>query len=87
MAPVATSADAHQQAGGLYRLGCVGEVAVVDLPGPNALFLRTVPKTSLPNPASLRPATPSAGWPGDEPGFHARRRQIARPHLADLTLS
>jgi hypothetical protein len=30
-------------------------------------------------------ATPSAAWPSDEPGFHARR-QIVRPHLADLTL-
>ena len=31
-------------------------------------------------------ATPSAPWPGDEPGFDRRWRQIAGPYLADLTL-
>jgi DNA-3-methyladenine glycosylase II len=31
-------------------------------------------------------AAPSAAWPGDEPGFHHRWRQVAGPHLADLTL-
>jgi len=31
-------------------------------------------------------AAPSAAWPHDEPGFGRRWRQIAGPHLADLTL-
>jgi DNA-3-methyladenine glycosylase II len=31
-------------------------------------------------------AAPSAAWPGDEPGFRDRWRQIAGPHLAGLTL-
>jgi DNA-3-methyladenine glycosylase II len=31
-------------------------------------------------------AAPSAAWPRDEPGFDRRWRQVAGPHLADLTL-
>jgi DNA-3-methyladenine glycosylase II len=31
-------------------------------------------------------AAPSAAWPGDEPGFGRRWRQLAGPYLADLTL-
>jgi DNA-3-methyladenine glycosylase II len=31
-------------------------------------------------------AAPSAAWPADEPGFHRRWRQVASPHVADLTL-
>ena len=31
-------------------------------------------------------AAPSAAWPRDEPGFGRRWRQVAGPHLADLTL-
>lgn len=31
-------------------------------------------------------AVPSVAWPGDEPGFARRWRQLAGPYLADLTL-
>jgi DNA-3-methyladenine glycosylase II len=31
-------------------------------------------------------AAPSAAWPADEPGFHRHWRQVAGPHLADVTL-
>ncbi|MGH3267323.1 MAG: hypothetical protein ACRDNS_35675, partial [Trebonia sp.] len=31
-------------------------------------------------------AAPSAAWPADEPGFDRHWRQVAGPHLADLTL-
>jgi DNA-3-methyladenine glycosylase II len=31
-------------------------------------------------------AAPSAGWPGDEPGFRRRWEQLAGPHLAEITL-
>ena len=31
-------------------------------------------------------AAPSAAWPADEPGFHRYWRQMAGPHLADVTV-